>query len=171
MKITSLPPIASKNAAILILGSMPGDTSLRLQQYYAYSNNSFWQIMEAICGAKKGMPYSEREQHLKGSGIAIWDVLQHCEREGSLDTNIKSESEVPNDFEGFLQLYPNIHYIFFNGQKAFKSFRKLVLPKLPPQIRGNLKIKTLPSTSSANTHLSREQKQAVWQKQITSALA
>lgn len=169
MKITSFPPIASEKATVLILGSMPGKTSLRLQQYYAHSQNSFWQMMESICGANTSLPYAERVQCLKESGIAIWDVLQHCEREGSLDSNIKSETEVPNDFEGLLQSHPNIIHIFFNGKKPEKYFRKLVWPKLPSQIRDRISLTTLSSTSSANTHLSREKKRAEWQRQITAA--
>ena len=148
---------------------MPGARSLRLQQYYAHSQNSFWIIMESICGANPRTPYSEKAHRLEECGIAIWDVLQYCEREGSLDSNINSETEMPNDFEEFLHLRPNIIHIFFNGQKARNSFNKLVRPKLPQQIGTRISLITLPSTSPANTHLSVEEKQAEWHKQMRTA--
>jgi TDG/mug DNA glycosylase family protein len=40
-QVRSLPPIASENSKILILGSMPGEESLRVGQYYANARNKF----------------------------------------------------------------------------------------------------------------------------------
>jgi hypoxanthine-DNA glycosylase len=170
MKITSFAPIVSEEAVVLILGSMPGKKSLELQQYYAHVQNSFWQIMGVVCGANSDFPYTDRIQHLNKCGIAVWDVLQHCEREGSLDSAIKSDSEIPNDFEQFFQSYSNIRHLFFNGQKAEKSFRKRVWPYLSPDIRERISLTTLPSTSPANTQLTRDKKQAEWYNQITAVL-
>jgi hypoxanthine-DNA glycosylase len=170
MQITSFPPIITKESSLLILGSMPGQKSLNLQQYYGHRQNSFWYIMDAICGASPILPYAERVHHLNKSGIAVWDVLQHCEREGSLDSAIKLDSEIPNDFEQFLTLYPKIHYVFFNGQKAEKSFRKKVWTGLSQQIRDRITLNTLPSTSPANTQLTREKKKEVWQEKITAVM-
>ncbi|MBE2222674.1 MAG: DNA-deoxyinosine glycosylase [Anaerolineae bacterium] len=170
MKITSFTPIVTEKSTVLILGSMPGKKSLDLQQYYAHSQNSFWQIMGAICGANSDLPYADRVQQLNEGGIAVWDVLKHCEREGSLDSAIRSDSEVPNDFEQFLETYPMISHIFFNGQKAEKSFRKKVWPNLFSQIRDRITLTTLPSTSPANTQQTREKKIEIWQEKITAVL-
>jgi hypothetical protein len=40
-QVRSLPPIASENSKILILGSMLGEESLRVGQYYANARNKF----------------------------------------------------------------------------------------------------------------------------------
>ena len=47
-KLEGFQPISSKNARVLILGSMPGERSLEVGQYYAHSRNAFWKIMEEI---------------------------------------------------------------------------------------------------------------------------
>jgi hypoxanthine-DNA glycosylase len=168
MKITSFLPIATEKSTILILGTMPGEKSLREQQYYAHPRNAFWPIMETICGAGMGLTYPERVDRLRESGIAIWDVLQHCEREGSLDADITAE--IPNDFAAFLQAHPAMTHIFFNGSKAEKSFCELVWPKLPASLHDKITLATLPSTSPANTRLSLEQKRAEWHRRIISVL-
>src|SRR6185503_11514923 len=38
------PPIADSRATILILGSLPGQKSLEMSQYYAQPQNGFWKI-------------------------------------------------------------------------------------------------------------------------------
>ena len=42
------PPSIDKNCTILILGSMPGVTSLAQQQYYAHPQNRFWPLMARL---------------------------------------------------------------------------------------------------------------------------
>lgn len=164
-KVTSFSPIISEEATVLILGSMPGQESLRQQQYYAFSRNAFWYIMDHICGAAPERKYSERVRRLQEAGIAVWDVLQHCEREGSLDSNIKLNTEVPNDFTTFLREYENIRCILFNGQKAEKAFRRHVLDTLPDEIRKRIALYTLPSTSPAYT-ISKVKKLRQWREHM-----
>jgi TDG/mug DNA glycosylase family protein len=170
MKITGFPPIVNGNATILILGSMPGKMSLDHQQYYANPQNTFWFIMGHVCDARIELSYSERIIRLKKAGIALWDVLQGCERDSSLDSNIVSETEVCNDFESFLSTYESIGCIFFNGQKAAKVFQKHVWPALSPGIHNRVSLVTLTSTSPANARLSKEQKLAHWHKQLAAFL-
>ena len=170
MQITSFNPIETTDAKILILGSMPGEKSLRQQKYYAHSRNAFWPIIEALCKLDSNLSYDEKVHSLNINGIAVWDVLQHCEREGSLDTNINTDSEVPNDFEEFLIDHPKIIHIFFNGQKAENSFRKLVWPELPLRIKNRIRLVALPSTSPANTRLTWEDRKVEWPRQISPIL-
>ncbi|MBX3651007.1 MAG: DNA-deoxyinosine glycosylase [Burkholderiales bacterium] len=161
--IHSFPPVADASARILILGSMPGRKSLEKKQYYANPHNLFWKLMGDFFGAGPELPYEQRKRLLKKSGIALWDVMASCEREGSLDSAIADFT--PNDFQGFFANHRNITRVFFNGTKAEHSFRRRVLPALtaqPPQL------KCLPSTSPAHATLSHAQKQAAWRVLIES---
>ena len=99
--VTGFPPIADNNAIILILGSMPSIKSLEQQQYYAHPRNSFWFIMTTLLGDKSDLDYAERKALLLHNKIALWDVLNTCQRKGSLDSSIKNETIVVNDFNKF----------------------------------------------------------------------
>lgn len=121
MKI-GLAPIADKNARLLILGSLPGDESIRQQQYYAHPRNHFWHIMAALLETELPDDYESRREILLRRGIALWDVLRSAERDGSLDTSIRSEQ--PNDLRAFLSGQPKISFILLNGSKAAASFAR-----------------------------------------------
>ena len=122
MKKLGLQPVIGANARILVLGSLPGDESLRKQQYYGNSRNMFWDVMGAVLGEPAPLQYSEKTEYLKRHGIALWDVFHAAERAGSLDANIQNEEF--NDIEGLLLSNPSIEVIVTNGGKAEKSFRK-----------------------------------------------
>ena len=47
-QVRSLPPIVSERSKLLILGSMPGERSLKAGEYYAYPRNAFWPIMGQV---------------------------------------------------------------------------------------------------------------------------
>lgn len=163
MPITSFPPIISSISTVLILGSMPGEMSLRLQQYYAHPRNIFWRIMEDLTGIPAQADYAERAKRLAPTGIALWDSLKACERpDSSLDSRIVVETEEPNDFSELLKTYPTIRAICFNGKKSERVFRKRVLDGITPSIRQRLDIISLPSTSPANAGYTYEQKLARW---------
>ncbi len=120
--------------------------------------------MGRICNAGPELPYPERLVTLQASGIALWDVLQACVRDGSLDGSIHKESEIANDLPGLLDDYPTIQMIGFNGGKAWEAFRRLVSPALDPITRNRLKMIPLPSTSPANAGMPFEQKFRQWQE-------
>lgn len=117
-----LPPIVNKDCKILILGSLPGEASLKAEQYYAHPQNQFWPIMATIL--KEDLPdnYAQKTAMLLEHQIALWDVIHFAEREGSLDSNIKNA--VPNDFVNFLREYPAINKIVLNGNEAEKHYKK-----------------------------------------------
>ena len=155
--IGCFPPVANTNAATLILGSMPGKESLRQNQYYAHPQNAFWKIMGELVGAHPSLPYTQRLAILKSSGIALWDVLHTCKRQGSLDSDIKKEEA--NDFAAFFARHPHITRVYFNGTKAEQSFKRFVLGKqaLPP-----LTLQRLPSTSPAHAGMDYDKKLEAW---------
>jgi hypoxanthine-DNA glycosylase len=156
--LQSFAPVASKDARILILGSMPGTASLEASRYYAYPRNAFWMIMGDLFGAGPGLEYEQRLAILKENHIALWDVIAACRRTGSLDSNISSSGLQTNDFEGFLRAHKAIGRIYFNGQKAAQLFMRNVEPTLE---RAYL-LQTIPSTSPANAAKPYAEKLAAW---------
>lgn len=154
----SFPPIVDDGSKILILGSMPGAASLSQQQYYAHPQNAFWKLLFAIHEVPFSTVYADRVRLLQDHHIALWDVLQNCEREGSLDSNICNE--VPNDFSSFFSQYPKIKHVLFNGQVAYKYFKKYV------GLDSHKTYTLLPSTSPAHAGKSFQDKLQVWSSSI-----
>lgn len=133
---------------------MPGTKSLELNQYYGHNQNNFWKFMFEILKEEFSGNYEERKNLLIKNNIALWDVLQFCDRIGSLDSAIKNE--IANDFEKFLDLHPQINTIFFNGQKAASFFKKYV------HLHKDYQTFTLPSTSPANASMTFQSKLEQW---------
>jgi hypoxanthine-DNA glycosylase len=156
-RVQSLPPIVSHQSKVLILGSMPGEASLKARQYYAHPRNVFWQIMGELFGAGPSLSYQERVARLQSVGVALWDALQACTRPGSLDASITEE--VANDFPALFAEYPKITHVFFNGRKAETAFHRRALPALPGD--GHVSAR-LPSTSPAHAAMRLEEKVQAW---------
>jgi len=158
--LSGFAPVSQVDANILILGSMPGKKSLELQQYYGHARNLFWPIIAEIFEFDKHLDYVSRCQKLIEHKLAVWDVLKHCERPGSLDSAIKKDSMIINDFERFFQDHPKVQKVLFNGKTAEKLFLRFVQPGLK-----HLKLiyQGLPSTSPANAGVSTAVKLKQWQ--------
>ncbi len=163
----SFPPLADRRARVLILGSMPGVASLNAQQYYAHARNAFWPLMWAILHNGSNLDaklpaYKERLRLLQSRGIALWDVLQSCYREGSLDSSIEEDTIVGNDFSGLFATTPELKAVFFNGAKAQQSFDRYVQADVKRQY-AHLSFIRLPSTSPAHAAISVQEKLQQWQ--------
>lgn len=147
-------PVATPDARVLVLGTLPGEESLRRGEYYAHPRNAFWRIIEALFGIPADTGYAERLARLNAAGVALWDVCAAAHRPGSLDTAIRRER--PNDFAAFLREHRRIELICFNGAKAAALFRKHVPP--PSAIR----CVALPSTSPAHAAMPFAEKVKRW---------
>jgi hypoxanthine-DNA glycosylase len=154
MTIHSFPYFIDSKTEILILGTMPGAISLAKQEYYANPRNHFWKILYTLFAALP-IPenFEEKVQFIKSNKIGLWDVLENCERKGSLDIHIKNQKE--NDFEDLLKNFPSITKIAFNGKQSHSFFSKKF-----GQIEG-ITYFVMPSTSPANT-MTFENKLKIW---------
>ena len=160
-KSRGFPPIAAPDARLLILGSLPGRASLAAQQYYAQPQNSFWRIMGALFGAGPDVPYAERADRLRASGIALWDVCREAVRPGSLDAAIDLTTVVTNDFERFFSQHPRIAHVCVNGNTAHRLYVRRAQSGLPEPL-SSLPLHLLPSTSPAHASLRFAQKLQRW---------
>lgn len=121
----SFAPFADDGSLLLILGTLPGDESLRLQQYYGHPRNHFWPLIAALVGEELPTEFAARKQMLKRNHIALWDVIEGAERLGSSDAAIRNLTA--NDFATFFEAHPRIRTVAFNGQKARDLFRRHVV--------------------------------------------
>jgi len=160
-RLLSFPPIENARARVLVLGSMPGGASLAAGRYYAHPQNRFWPILLDLLGAQPGLSYAARTRLLKANGIALWDVLESCVRVGSLDSAIREESIVANDFAAFYRAHSCIEHVFFNGTKAEAAYRRHVAASVRDVGRPRNYVR-LPSTSPAHAALSFEKKRDAW---------
>lgn len=152
----SFAPLEPAHAAILILGTMPSVKSLEKAQYYGHPQNRFWPMLFALWNKELPQEYEKRTAFLLEKHIALWDVLQSCDREGSLDAAIRNP--VPNPVWELAQRHPELHTVFFNSKNAQIFFDRLIRFRMPP----GLCYHTLPSSSPARA-MRAESKLAQWQ--------
>ena len=162
--VTGLPPVVGGQPVALFLGNAPSVLSLARQQYYGNPRNAFWPIMAAVFGFDVTVPYLQRVAALQQNGVAVWDVLAACERPGSLDVDIVSDSIRVNDFDQFLRAHPGLRSVCFNGAKAQAIFRRQVLPMLAATPTFNMI--QLPSTSPAHAGMPFDEKCRLWRQSL-----
>lgn len=127
-----------------------------MQQYYAHPQNKFWKILFEILREDYTTDYRKRVAVIQLHGVALWDVIDSCERRGSLDTDIKNEEA--NNIGDLLAEFPNIEAIFCNGQKSFKNLQRLLGKDFPKPVF------VMPSTSPANAGIPYDKKLMEWSK-------
>ncbi len=133
------PPVVDANIETLILGSFPGTASLDKQQYYGHPQNQFWRLVGAVIGEPlPEMSYELRKQTLLKHQIGLWDVIEACQRDGSLDADIRNARH--NEYARVTGIAKKLRRVCFNGKTAarkeaeFKSlgYATLVLPSSSP---------------------------------------
>ena len=122
MRIFGFGPVIDKGCRVLVLGSMPGVESLRKQEYYGHPQNKLWDVIYGIFKEKPPGDYELKKKFILEHKIALWDVIESCERIGSSDSKIKNVKL--NDFESLFMKYPDIKHVYFNGRTSEKLFMK-----------------------------------------------
>ncbi|ERI67279.1 hypothetical protein HMPREF1548_04914 [Clostridium sp. KLE 1755] len=104
---------------------------------------------------KKEVPVTieEKKKMLLDGHIAIWDVIDTCDIEGSSDSSIRNVKA--NDIGGLLA-QTSIRAVFANGDKACQLYRKYCMEQAGREII------RLPSTSPANAAWTLEKLIQAW---------
>lgn len=114
---SSFAPVADAGTRLLVLGSLPGELSLRRGQYYANPRNQFWKLIgDVLATDLERLDYEPRLAALLAGGIGLWDVVRQARRAGSLDGAIRDHR--PNALAEFAATLPSLRAIAFNGAKA-----------------------------------------------------
>lgn len=147
-------PVVDARTRVLILGSLPGDVSLKVGQYYGHPQNGFWRLVGGVIGIDLvGLPYEERLEALKAAGVGLWDVIASAERPGSLDAAIRNVEAA--DLNRLVDSLPALRAIAFNGGTAARLGRRSLTP------RADIDLIDLPSSSPAYTRPLAE-KTVIW---------
>ena len=151
----AFPPSVDAQTKILILGSLPGDASIRQGEYYAHRGNAFWDLLGGVLNQDlRAASYAIRLKRLRALGVGLWDVIESAERPGSLDSSIKG-AEL-RDLGAFVERLPALRAIGFNGKTASLHGRRQLGD------RPGLALIDLPSSSGAYASLSRDAKRRAW---------
>jgi hypoxanthine-DNA glycosylase len=150
----SFPPIADPRACVLVLGTLPGEESLRRREYYAHPRNLFWPIVFALFDTTPATDYAERLGFVAARRIALWDVCEFAEREASADSAIRRER--PNAIDRLLDTHPLICALAFNGSGAQRLYDRHFTR------RAEFTYLALPSTSPAHARMDFAAKLARW---------
>ena len=125
MRLTGLAPVFDADTRLLVLGSLPGDASLRAAQYYAHPRNAFWPLIGGVLGEDLlALRYEQRLDRLTARGVGLWDVIASAERSGSLDAAIRSPEAA--DLRGLIGSLPRLRAVAFNGKLAAKLGRRII---------------------------------------------
>jgi TDG/mug DNA glycosylase family protein len=150
-------PVAGPGTRVLILGSLPGEASLRAGQYYAHPRNLFWHLVGGVIGTDlAALAYPERLSALERAGIGLWDVIASARRRGSLDAAIRDHA--PADLAALVARLPALRAVGFNGATAARLGRAALAA------HPGLALIDLPSSSPAYAALPRAAKAARWQE-------
>jgi hypoxanthine-DNA glycosylase len=133
---------------------LPGEESLRRQEYYAHPRNLLWPIVAALHGDGLPAGYTDKLALVAARRIALWDVCVAAEREASADAAIRGEQ--PNAIDALLDAYPEIRTVAFNGSTARRLYDRHF------SRRQHLAYLALPSTSPAHARLDFAAKLASW---------
>ena len=161
-------PVFDQRAEILILGTFPSVKSRQAGFYYAHPQNAFWRIIgDLFCGGGEDLRQAgieRKKQALIDNRIALWDVCNTCNIDGSADASIRNV--VFNDIAGLIGK-TNIKAIFFNGAKAEELFIRY---KKEKDVSIELPCRRLRSTSPACA-VRYEKKRAEWKAAIDKIIA
>lgn len=148
-----IPPVWNEDSEILILGSFPSVRSREEAFFYAHPANRFWKVLAGLAGEAEPRGAERRREFLLRRRIALWDVIESCDIEGSRDASIRNA--VPNDIS-LITERADIKAIFCNGETSYRLYCRHILPA------SGIDAVKLPSTSPANAAYSQSMLEEAW---------
>ena len=137
-----------------MLGTLPGEESLRRREYYAHPRNLFWPIVFALFDEQPSPRYEDRIAFVLGRQIGLWDMVAAGHRLASADSTIREEQ--PNTIDTLLDTHPGIRAVAFNGSTALRLHDRYFVR------RPGLTYLGMPSTSPAHARLGFAEKLGRW---------
>jgi double-stranded uracil-DNA glycosylase len=157
LRAQAFAPVLGPGVRLLILGSLPGEASLRAGQYYAHQRNAFWPLIGAVIGRDlAALPYPVRLAALTAAGVGLWDVIASAERPGSGDAAIRAPE--PADLAALVAGLPALRAVGFNGGTAARLGRRQL------GVATGVVLIDLPSSSPAYAAMPFDEKRARWQQ-------
>jgi hypoxanthine-DNA glycosylase len=146
-----------------------------------YCERSMWTIFSSIFSieyipmtAPEGnnfYQYMKLKEVVLNKGICIWDVLSNVhEKKPKLGRNKRQkmnnmQSIKANDINKFLIEHSTIEAILFIGKKPQTTYLKL--NKLKLESKRSVKLIVLPSSSAANSRMTKEEKASEWKESLS----
>ena len=134
-------PVWNRDSRVLVLGTFPSVKSREQGFYYGHPRNRFWKVTGAFLKCRVPETVEEKKKMLLEGHIAVWDVIESCEIEGSSDSSIRNVKA--NDIGGLLEKSA-VKAVFANGDKAYQLYCRYC------REQAGMDIVKLPSTSPAN---------------------
>lgn len=153
MIIHPIPPLFDSESKTLILGSFPSVKSREAAFFYGHVQNRFWAVAAQVLGYPKPVTVEEKKKMILENHLAMWDVIEACDIEGSADSTIRNVTA--NDLSVILD-NSKVERIIVNGKTAEKYYNKYTYPQT------GIKAICLPSTSPANAAWSIEKLVEAW---------
>ena len=128
------------------MGSFPSVKSREEKFYYMNPYNRFYKVIAGVYNQPLPIDLNAKKELLSKYHIALYDVIEECEIEGSKDSSIINPKVA--DIDGIIN-NSSINKIILNGGKAGELFKK----HFPQYVD---KAIFLPSTSPLNASMSLE---------------
>ncbi len=148
-------PVYDKESRILILGSFPSVKSREQAFYYGHPQNRFWKVLAALADTEVPQTIEEKKEWLHLHHVAVYDVIEACDIEGSSDSSIRNV--IPADIRMIIE-QSNVSHIFTNGKLAGKLYHRY------QEKTCDLLMKELPSSSPANAMYTLDKLVAAWKE-------
>ncbi|KXL52028.1 uracil DNA glycosylase superfamily protein [Anaerotignum neopropionicum] len=153
----SFLPIYNEDSKVLILGTAPSVKSRENNFYYGHPQNRFWRVLAQITAVTLPESVEEKKAFLLSKGIALYDVIESCDIQGSSDSSIRNV--VPADLSEIIQTAGRIP-VLGNGGTAFRLYQK-------HQYRQTgIPMILLPSTSPANAAWNLQRLTDAWESKL-----